>query len=133
MGKICSSCKKEKSFSEFCKNKSRPGGLHYSCKSCKNADWRRTQSCTLSREDKIKVRKEHFRGTRLCVIWESLYRTQWLDSTDLVYKTGLRRDHINTYLNRLLERGLVERKESGKQKISGRTIWAWRQTERTPK
>jgi hypothetical protein len=36
--KICSTCKIEKSISEFCKNKSLKDGLNYRCKTCANRD-----------------------------------------------------------------------------------------------
>ena len=36
--KTCSICKKEKEYSEFCKNKSSKDGYHYSCKECHNRE-----------------------------------------------------------------------------------------------
>lgn len=45
--KKCSKCKIEKEFSEFCKSKNRPDGLHYYCKLC-------------VKKDKIQPTKEYY-------------------------------------------------------------------------
>jgi hypothetical protein len=66
--KICSVCKKEKDYSEFCKNKSTKDGYHGQCKEChnqKNKEWRKQNP------DKEKIYRERNKEKH------ALYAKEW--------------------------------------------------------
>jgi|DEB0MinimDraft_6_1074348.scaffolds.fasta_scaffold152553_2 hypothetical protein len=126
--KVCAICKHEKPIEEFGVNRKCADGKHYYCKRCE-CDRHKMYYDWELRDAWLKEKKERDKDKVIYRVLAALYENYWLENDDIMHifkwTTKNQRSHLNAILNRLHDKRLIIKRQSGTVR-SGAPKYQWK-------